>query len=84
MLCHFNRHFINRCDLFMWLFIIFIGYFVLIFKKSNQALKRAYEVPGGRKVKALLASLGMGMSLLALVSSFIAPSELKENEAKPT
>ncbi len=62
--------------------LFFIGYFVLIFKKSNQQLKRAYEVPGGRKVKALLASLGMVMSLLALVSSFIAPSELKANEAK--
>lgn len=61
--------------------LFFIGYFVLIFKQSNQSLKRAYEVPGGKKVKALLAGVGTIMSILALISSFIAPSELKGKDA---
>lgn len=61
--------------------LFFIAYLVLILKKSNQSLERSYRVPGGKVVQVITASCGLILSLLAIVSSFIAPSELKGSEA---
>lgn len=57
--------------------LFFVAYFVLIFKRSNQGLERTYQVPGGKIGKALIAGAGLLLSLLAIGSSMIAPSELK-------
>lgn len=60
--------------------LFFVAYFVLIFKRSNQGLDRTYQVPGGKIGKALIAGAGLLLSLLAIGSSMIAPSELKGAE----
>ncbi|MGO2083968.1 amino acid permease [Vagococcus sp.] len=61
--------------------LLFIGYFALILKKKNQTLERAYQVPGGNKVKIILAGAGLLLSLLAIISSFCAPKELQTSQA---
>lgn len=61
--------------------LLFVGYFTLVLKKDNQKLERAYQVPGGQKVKVLLASAGLILSVLAIISSFIAPKELHASQA---
>ena len=52
----------------------FICYFVLIYKKNN--LKRAYQIPGGKGVKTVIAAAGLIMSILSLIISFVPPSSL--------
>ncbi len=60
--------------------LFFIAYFVLILKKKNQGLERTYQVPGGKISKLLIAGFGLFMSVLAIISAFMAPSELKSSE----
>lgn len=60
--------------------LFFVAYFVLVFKRSNQHLERTYHVPGGKIGKALIGGSGLLLSLLAIGSSMIAPSELKGTE----
>lgn len=60
--------------------LLFISYFVLILKKKNQQLERAYQVPGGHLGKFVIAGFGIFLSVLAIISAFIAPSELKGSQ----
>ncbi|MGY3767014.1 amino acid permease [Vagococcus vulneris] len=61
--------------------LFFIAYFVLILKKSNQSLERAYTVPGGKLMQLIIAGCGLIISVLAICLSFISPSELKGSAA---
>ncbi|MEN0589040.1 amino acid permease [Kurthia gibsonii] len=57
--------------------MLFISYFLLILKAKNKGLERSYNVPGGHISKIIVASSGLILSILAIVSAFIIPSELK-------
>ena len=59
--------------------LFFIGYFILVLKKSN--LKRAYHVPGGKTFKLIVAACGFLTSIFALAISFVPPSELNSKSA---
>ncbi|MHC5363169.1 amino acid permease [Myroides sp. LJL110] len=60
--------------------LFFIAYFnVLLFKKD---LPRAYQVPGGNIVKFIVASVGLLMSVAAILTAFVIPSSLSESEGK--
>ncbi|MEG7763266.1 glutamate:gamma-aminobutyrate antiporter, partial [Listeria monocytogenes] len=52
----------------------FIGYLVLIFKKSS--LKRTYQIPGGKIVKVVVALIGLVTSVFALCISFVPPASI--------
>jgi glutamate:gamma-aminobutyrate antiporter len=54
--------------------MLFLGYIQLVRKQQNK--KRAFQVPGGKKVKLLVACSGLVISVLAFVVSFIPPSSL--------
>ena len=54
--------------------LFFLGYFVLIFKKRN--LARSFELPGGTVFKAIVAGVGLLMTVATLVISFFPSSEL--------
>lgn len=60
--------------------LLFISYFALILKSKNQTLERDYQVPGGKVGKIIIAGFGLFISVLAIISAFIAPSELKHSE----
>ena len=57
--------------------MLFISYFLLVLKAKNKGLERSYNVPGGHISKIIVASSGLILSILAIVSAFIIPSELK-------
>ena len=59
--------------------LFFIGYFVLVLKKSN--LKRAYHVPGGKTFKLIVAACGFITSVFALCISFVPPAQLTGKSA---
>lgn len=50
----------------MLYFMFFAGYLKLVFK--DESLERAYQVPGGKVVKVIVACLGLLTSLFAFVS----------------
>ncbi|EMV4815803.1 amino acid permease, partial [Listeria monocytogenes] len=54
--------------------LFFIGYLVLIFKKSS--LKRTYQIPGGKIVKVVVALIGLVTSVFALCISFVPPASI--------
>ncbi|EAF8204090.1 glutamate:gamma-aminobutyrate antiporter [Listeria monocytogenes] len=54
--------------------LFFIGYLVLIFKKSS--LKRTYQIPGGKIVKVIVALIGLVTSVFALCISFVPPASI--------
>lgn len=54
--------------------LLFVGYFVLVSKKSG--LKRAFEVPGGKTGKRVVAGVGLAMSVFSLIISFVPPSTI--------
>ena len=54
--------------------LFFIGYFKLILKDG--ALKRSYQVPGGKIFKLIVAACGFLTSIFALIISFFPPSQL--------
>ena len=54
--------------------LFFLGYFVLIFRKRN--LARSFELPGGTPFKAIVAGVGLFMTLATLAISFFPSSEL--------
>ncbi|MBC1611603.1 glutamate:gamma-aminobutyrate antiporter, partial [Listeria welshimeri] len=54
--------------------LFFIGYLVLIFKKSS--LKRTYQIPGGKIVKVIVALIGLVTSIFALCISFVPPASI--------
>lgn len=58
--------------------LFFVGYVVLVLKKKD--LERAYNVPGGRVGKLVVATAGFVVSLFALGISFVAPSNLPRAE----
>ncbi|EKT62589.1 MULTISPECIES: glutamate:gamma-aminobutyrate antiporter [Providencia] len=55
-------------------FMLFLGYIHLIRKQSEK--KRAFNIPGGKGVKLILASAGLIISIFAFVVSFFPPSSL--------
>lgn len=60
--------------------LLFLSYFFLILKPKNKQLVRAYQVPGGKVSKLIVASFGLLLSILAIVSAFIIPTELKGSQ----
>lgn len=60
--------------------LFYLGYFALILKKSNQSMKRSYQVPGGKTVKVIVAASGFIISVLAMASAFIPSAELKGSQ----
>lgn len=54
--------------------LFFLGYFVLIFKKSN--LKREFQVPGGKISKIIVATIGLLITIATLIISFFPSSKL--------
>ena len=55
-------------------FLLFLGYIKLVLKMPEK--KRAYNVPGGKPVKLLVATTGFLVSLVAFIISFYPPSGL--------
>lgn len=58
-------------------FMLFIGYLTLVFKQSN--LQRSFNIPGGRKIKVVVAVIGFGTSVIAFIVSFFPPSGLADS-----
>lgn len=54
--------------------LFFLGYFMLIFRKKN--LERSFELPGGTPFKAVVAGVGLIMTVATLIISFFPSSEL--------
>lgn len=54
--------------------LFFLGYFYLIFKKKN--LQRSFQLPGGTPFKAIVAGVGLIMTVATLVISFFPSSNL--------
>lgn len=54
--------------------LFFLGYFYLIFKKKN--LQRSFQLPGGTPFKAIVAGVGLLMTVATLVISFFPSSSL--------
>ena len=54
--------------------MLFLGYIQLVRKQPGK--KRAFQIPGGKGVKLLIACSGLVISLLAFVVSFIPPDSL--------
>jgi len=54
--------------------MLFLGYIQLVRKQRDK--KRAFQIPGGQKVKLVVACSGLVVSVLAFVVSFIPPSSL--------
>lgn len=63
-------------------FLLFLGYMNLVLKHSDK--QRAYNIPGGKPVKLLVALSGFTVSLLAFGISFIPPSGLGGEDANRT
>jgi glutamate:gamma-aminobutyrate antiporter len=55
-------------------FLLFLGYLHLVLKQPEK--KRVFNVPGGTKVKVIVAISGLTISLLAFFVSFVPPSSL--------
>lgn len=60
--------------------LMFIAYFVLIYKKEN--LERTYNVPGGKIGKTIIAIIGLATSVFAFFISFVTPSSLNASQGK--
>ena len=60
--------------------LFFLGYFVLILKKSN--LKREFQVPGGKPFKLVVAAVGLFMTVATLIISFFPSSKLTSADNK--
>ena len=54
--------------------MFFLGYFYLIFKKKN--LQRSFQLPGGTPFKAIVAGVGLIMTVATLIISFFPSSNL--------
>ena len=53
-------------------FLLFAGYFKLVFKLSG--LKRKYQIPGGKVGKSLVAGIGLIATIAAFGITFVPPS----------
>lgn len=54
--------------------LFFLGYFFLIFKKKG--LQRSFQLPGGTPFKAIVAAVGLIMTVATLIISFFPSSNL--------
>lgn len=54
--------------------LFFLGYFYLILKKKN--LQRSFQLPGGTPFKAIVAGVGLIMTVATLIISFFPSSNL--------
>lgn len=54
--------------------LFFLGYFYLIFKKKS--LQRSFQLPGGTPFKAIVAGVGLLMTVATLIISFFPSSNL--------
>jgi glutamate:gamma-aminobutyrate antiporter len=59
--------------------MLFLGYIQLACKQQDK--KRAFQIPGGKKVKLLIACSGLIVSVLAFAVPFIPPSSLPGTHA---
>ncbi|WP_195266990.1 glutamate:gamma-aminobutyrate antiporter [Eubacterium sp. 1001713B170207_170306_E7] len=55
-------------------FLFFGAYFILLYKHPEY--KRAYQIPGGRLVKTIVAGIGLLMSIFTFVVTFFPPDQL--------
>ncbi len=62
----------------MLYFMFFAGYLKLVF--SHDTLERAYQVPGGKVVKTIIACLGLLTSLFAFCISFVPPASIAPSQ----
>lgn len=53
-------------------FLLFIGYMHLVCKQTDK--KRVFQIPGGKVVKLIIASIGLIVSILAFIISFFPPA----------
>ncbi|MBB1200614.1 glutamate:gamma-aminobutyrate antiporter [Enterobacteriaceae bacterium 89] len=60
-------------------FLLFLGYMKLVLKQPEN--KRTFQIPGGNKVKVLVASAGLLASVVAFFVSFMPPSGLPGGDA---
>ncbi len=54
--------------------LFFLGYFVLVFRRKD--VRRSFQLPGGAPFKAVVAGVGLLMTVATLVISFFPSSEL--------
>ncbi|WP_308618354.1 amino acid permease [uncultured Enterococcus sp.] len=62
----------------MLYFMFFIGYLKMV--HSDVQLERAYQVPGGKVVKTIIACLGLLTSLFAFAISFVPPASIAPSQ----
>ena len=55
-------------------FMLFLGYMHLVCKQTDQ--QRSFNIPGGKGVKLVVATVGLIVSILAFFVSFFPPSSL--------
>ncbi|MGL4990899.1 MAG: amino acid permease [Sarcina sp.] len=60
--------------------IFFVAYFSKIFRHKD--LQSSYQVPGGQVGKCIVAGVGLLLSVIALVISFVPPSSLTGSQAR--
>lgn len=60
--------------------LFFFAYFNVLNKHED--LKRDYQVPGGKLVKKIVASLGLLVSISAVGTAFIIPSSMSQKDGK--
>lgn len=58
--------------------MLFLGYIHLVLKQPEK--KRAFNIPGGKGVKVIVALIGLVISILAFIVSFFPPSGLPGEE----
>lgn len=63
-------------------FMLFIGYMQLVCKQADK--KRAFQIPGGKNVKLMIAFIGLLLSIMAFVVSFFPPSSLPSGASDHT
>lgn len=57
--------------------LLFLSYLKLTFSKSD--LKKDFEIPGGRFVRAIVATLGLLISIVAVLYAFVKPDTLSKS-----
>jgi len=56
-------------------FMMFIGYIVLVLKHPEN--ERTFNIPGGKKVKVVVAAVGLMTSIVAFLVSFMPPDSIQ-------
>ncbi|MDA9472934.1 amino acid permease [Enterococcus sp. 5H] len=59
--------------------LFFISYFIIITKHKD--LKRAYQLPGGKIGKVIIAGMGLLLTIGALVTAFMVPTTISSQQS---